>query len=105
TDMHPSVQMKRQEIEAIKASAREAETNNAGASYLMPPDVGRASANVYNPELDIIRTKLLSVEEERVKLANRRTQAELFVTEPPGMVQVLSPPSLKAVETNMRELK
>jgi protein involved in polysaccharide export with SLBB domain/capsular polysaccharide biosynthesis protein len=105
TDMHPSVRMKRQEIEAIKASAKEAETNNTGVSYLVPSEVARSSANAFNPELDIIRTKLLSVEEERVKLANRRTQAELFATDPPGMVQVLSPPSLKAVQTNMRELK
>jgi protein involved in polysaccharide export with SLBB domain/capsular polysaccharide biosynthesis protein len=105
TDLHPIVQQKRSEIEAIKASAKAAETNTTSAALLVGPEFSRSAANMFNPELDIIRTKLLSVEEERVKLANKRREAELIANEPPGMVKVLSPPNLKAVQTNMREVK
>ncbi len=105
TDIHPSVVSKKEEIAGLQALAASAATNNS-PSFLSGAELTRRPGeNVFNPEMDIIRTKLLSVEEERVKLSNKLQEAELFATEPPGMVEILSPPTLKTVQTNMRELK
>jgi capsular polysaccharide biosynthesis protein len=105
-DIHPFVLKKRSEIEALKGLVKTAETNQSGTtSYVGAAEFSRLNPNAFNPELDIIRTKLLSVEEERVKLANKRSEAELLAANPPGMVQILSPPTSKSVQTNKRELK
>jgi len=105
TDIHPFVQAKREQIKAIEEQIAETSTNTSlpatgrGATVIGPGET------VSNPELDIIRTKLLTLEEARVQLANRQREAAMFATNPPGIVREFAPATLKTVQSNMRRLK
>ncbi|HEV7924062.1 MAG TPA: polysaccharide biosynthesis/export family protein [Verrucomicrobiae bacterium] len=105
TDNHPFVQAKRDQIKAIEEQIAETSTNTIlaatrpGTTVIGPGETGS------NPELDIIRTKLLTLEEARVQLANRQREAAMFATNPPGIVREFAPATLKTVQSNMRRLK
>src|SRR5258706_6896569 len=58
-----------------------------------------------NTEMDIIRTKLRSLEDARIQMLNRQREADLYAANPPGMIRVLAPANLKTVHRNMREVK
>jgi protein involved in polysaccharide export with SLBB domain/capsular polysaccharide biosynthesis protein len=108
TELHPKVQQKEAEIQALKARIATDSTNTAPppveaaiatASAVQPP------APALNPEVDIIRAKLLSLEEGRVQLVNRQREAELYVANPPGEARVFAAATLKTVQPGHRRLK
>ncbi len=105
TDLHPSVQAKRQQVQALQTQLAQASTNKtvAAAAPLMP----RASRgpDAFDPEMDIIRARLLSLEDGRVQLATRQREAALFAENPPGIVRVFAPATLSTVQNNFRSLK
>jgi protein involved in polysaccharide export with SLBB domain/capsular polysaccharide biosynthesis protein len=104
TELHPAVQQKKAEVQALKAQIAADSTNMP----TLPPETAvmpAAPTPAINPELDIIRAKLLSLEEGRVLLVNRQREAELYVANPPGIARVFAPATLKTVHTNHRRLK
>jgi protein involved in polysaccharide export with SLBB domain/capsular polysaccharide biosynthesis protein len=108
TDIHPKVQQKRAEIQALKAQIAADSTNIA----TLPADAAIATASAapapaptLNPEVDIIRAKLLSLEEGRVQLVNRQREAELYVANPPGEARVFASATLQTVRTGHRRFK
>jgi protein involved in polysaccharide export with SLBB domain/capsular polysaccharide biosynthesis protein len=105
TDIHPFVQAKRDQIKAIEEQIAESSRNTSAAASGPAPTVIRPDGTISNPELDIIRTKLLTLEESRVQLANRQREAVMFATNPPGIVREFAPATLKTVQSNMRRLK
>ena len=61
--------------------------------------------NDFNPEADLIRTKLLALEDGRIQLANRQREAELFAANPPGIVRLFAPPDIQTVQANHHQIK
>jgi protein involved in polysaccharide export with SLBB domain/capsular polysaccharide biosynthesis protein len=104
-EIHPQVRAKQAEIDSLKSQIASASTNISASGYVISGVGGGSSENTLSPELEIMRTKLLSVQQERIKLASKLTEAESLATEPPGMVEVLAPASMKTVQGNWRRLK
>jgi protein involved in polysaccharide export with SLBB domain/capsular polysaccharide biosynthesis protein len=108
TELHPLVQQKEAEVQALKAQLAVDSTNTI-ASSAEPATTTAASmqqtAPAFNPELDIIRAKLLSLEEGRVQLVNKQREAELYVANPPGEARLFAPATLNTVHTSHRRLK
>jgi len=110
TDLNPLVEGERQLIKDLEAQIARAATNTSLASGITwslsaPTPTGRPGESVFNPEADIIRMKLLSLEESRVQLANRLHETELYANNPPGLARIFAPATLKTVKDNMRGLK
>jgi protein involved in polysaccharide export with SLBB domain/capsular polysaccharide biosynthesis protein len=107
TEIHPLVEGKQAEVKALKAQIANDSTNSAAAadtpSFATPAI--QPTAQVFNPETEIIRAKLLSVEQERVQLVNRQRAAELYVANPPGVARVFAPATLSTVRASFRGLK
>ena len=109
TDIHPKVIAKQEEIKDIskeidELKAKTGETNADFAS--LPADTALLRApNATDPETDIIRIRLLSLEEGRVDLVRKLRQAELYATNAPGMAQIFAPATAQTVESNMRWFK
>jgi protein involved in polysaccharide export with SLBB domain/capsular polysaccharide biosynthesis protein len=107
TEIHPLVQEKRAEVQALKTQIAVDSTNAAAvaeAPIVAAPPV-QTQAQVLNPEADIIRTKLLSLEQGRVELVNRQREAELYVANPPGVARVFAPATVSTVQSSHRRLK
>jgi protein involved in polysaccharide export with SLBB domain/capsular polysaccharide biosynthesis protein len=103
TERWPAVIQKRAEIKALKSEIA-SESTNATLPSLPAIAVGGAKP-LANPELDLIRSKLLALEGERAQLANRERQAELLAATPPGIARVFAPATMKTVHVSKRWLK
>jgi len=108
TEIHPLVRQKEAEVQALKARLATDSTNfvptATEAAIATTPPVA-PPAQVFNPELDIIRARLLSLEEGRVQLVNRQRQAELYVANPPGEARIFAVATLKTVHSGHRRVK
>jgi protein involved in polysaccharide export with SLBB domain/capsular polysaccharide biosynthesis protein len=107
TEIYPPVQEKEAEIEALKKEvAKETREDVAVPTAAAPIAASQGSVpQPFNPEVDIIRSKLLSLEEGRVQLVNRQREAELYVSNPPGTARVFAPATLKTVRASLRSVK
>ena len=105
TEIHPLVRQKQSEIQSLRAQVNQASTNGSLGPLDLASIPAGPSGQSFNPELDIIRTKLLSLEEGRVLLANRQREAELYSMNPPGFARVWAPADIKTVQTNWRKVK
>jgi|GEM_PF-2943701 len=106
TELHPDVQRKMAEIEAVQSQRKSYSTNLAalsatGVSTLAMGADGRA----IDPMVEIIGAKLNSLEYVRIDMLNRQREAELYAQDPPGMARIHAPATLKTVSPNHRELK
>lgn len=104
-DIHPLVQGKLGQIQVIESQIASASTNNAAVPGGLSASLASRNPNAWDPELEIIRARLASLEDARIQLANRQREAELYAKDPPGMVRLFAPATLKTVETNMRPVK
>jgi protein involved in polysaccharide export with SLBB domain/capsular polysaccharide biosynthesis protein len=104
TEIHPLVRQKQSEIESLRAQVNQGSTNGS-MSALAASLSATPTGQPFNPELDIIRTKLLSLEEGRVSLASRQREAELYAANPPGFARVWAFADMKNVQTNWRKVK
>lgn len=100
TDIHPRVIEKRAQIQSLEQNLAASSTNQALA--VLPAPRG---PNDFNPEADLIRTKLLALEDGRIQLANRQREAELFAANPPGIVRLFAPPDIQTVQANHHQIK
>jgi len=108
TELHPAVRQKEAEVQALKAQIAVDSTNTIAPpaeAAILPATPLPPLAPVINPEVDIVRAKLLSLEEGRVQLVNKQREAELYVANPPGVARVFAPATLQTVHTNHRRLK
>jgi protein involved in polysaccharide export with SLBB domain/capsular polysaccharide biosynthesis protein len=107
TELHPAVQQKEAEIKALKTEM--AQENASAMTTARPPTgpmaVFQGGFQPFNPELDIVRSKLLSLEQGRVELVNRQREAQLYLANPPGNTRVLAPASSKTVHASFRKVK
>jgi hypothetical protein len=110
TEIHPLVQQKEAEVQALKARLAADSTNTVSPSALdeiapAPVAAARATAETFNPEIDIVRARLLSLEQGRVQVVNRQREVESYLAHPPGMARVFAPASMKTVHAGMRGVK
>ena len=108
TEIHPTVQRLRQRITELDGQIASAMTNPAATSKLsamMPAPAVRAATGALDPQADIIRVKLMALEDGRVQLVKTQHEAEVYFSNPPGMATIFSEANLKTIKSNMRKAK
>lgn len=108
TEIHPTVQRLRQRIKELDGQIASAMTNPAASSQLsamLPSPAGRAATGALDPQADIIRVKLMALEDGRVQLVKTQHEAEVYFANPPGMASIFSEANLKTIKSNMRKAK
>ncbi|HYG24099.1 MAG TPA: polysaccharide biosynthesis/export family protein [Verrucomicrobiae bacterium] len=105
TDLHPAVVQKRDQINLLQEQIKSSAQNTDPLSPTGLASIGPGGQNAYDPNRDLIHGKLRALEDARIGLANRQREAELYASNPPGMVRVFAPANLKTVQSNHRRLK
>jgi protein involved in polysaccharide export with SLBB domain/capsular polysaccharide biosynthesis protein len=110
TELHPKVQQKQAEVKALRAQISAESTNLAAAAptpgvVAAPSPQGSSPTQPFNPEVDIIRARLLSLEQGRVQLLTRQREAEMYAKSPPGVARVFAPATLTTVKSSHRRVK
>lgn len=102
TDEHPKVIAEKAKISELnkQLSAATGSTNGTAAAAVI-----QANGNVVQPDLEVIRARLRSLEDARVTLDARQREAQLYATEPPGMIRMLSPADAKSARSAHRRIK
>ncbi len=102
TDEHPKVIDEKARIQALKSqlSQMTGSTNPAGAAAVI-----QANGDVVQPNLEVIRARLRSLEDARVALGSRQQEAKLFSLNPPGVVRISAPADLSTTKSSHRRLK
>ncbi len=102
TEEHPKVKETEAQIAAINNQLNQAtgSTNGAAATALI-----QANGSVIQPDLEVIRARLRALEDERVLLDSHQREAQLYASNPPGMVRMFAPAELKTVKSAHRRLK
>lgn len=108
TGAHPYVQKKKSEIQGLEAEiARESGSAHSSPTNMplrVSPGIS-AQLPMLNPDAEIIAISLRSLEDGRVRLANREQEAESYAKNPPGLIALHAPATLATVKSNMRRLK
>ncbi|HEY2082944.1 MAG TPA: polysaccharide biosynthesis/export family protein [Verrucomicrobiae bacterium] len=102
TDQHPAVIADQQKVKTLRDELAQA-TGSKNPSEAVA--VITASGSVVQPDLEVIRARLRSLEDARVTLDSREHEAQLYASNPPGMVRLFSPAQLKTVHSGHRRLK
>jgi protein involved in polysaccharide export with SLBB domain/capsular polysaccharide biosynthesis protein len=108
TEIHPNVRRLRERIKELDGQIASAMTNPAASSQLaatMPTPIARAATGALDPQADIIRVKLMALEDGRVQLVKTQHEAEVYFQNPPGMASIFSEANLKTIKSNMRKAK
>lgn len=102
TEQHPSVIGKKREIDALNKQINEytGSTNGSSSAAVIQPN-----GNVVQPDVEVIKARLRSLEDAKVELEGREHQAALYAHNPPGIVRVSAPADLKTTRTAHRRLK
>ena len=102
TDAHPKVIEERAKIKQLNSeiAAAAGSTNAATAAAVI-----QATGDVIQPNLEVIRARLRSLEDARVELASKQREAQLYADNPPGIVRTFAPAELKTVSSGHRRLK
>ena len=102
TDEHPAVIAQKERIKAIDTEINKAagSTNGAAAATVI-----QANGSVVQPDLEVIRARLRSLEDARVALDSRQREAQLYASNPPGVVRVFAPANSQTVRSSHRRLK
>src|SRR2546429_8962307 len=83
-------------------------TPNSTSSTAPPTLLARAAAfgpPAPDPEADILRLRLLSLEQTSAQLTERFNQAEVYKNNPPPMARIHSPGNSKNVKGSLHKLK
>lgn len=113
TSIHPLVLAKQDQIKEMETTLEgqiaAVATNPAAASAQLRSaaltPTGRPGDPQFNPESDILRMKLMALEQGRVTLMERHRQAEAYAERPPGVVKVYSTATLQSLQSNHRRIK
>ena len=113
TELHPLVRQKEAEVQAWKTRLAADSTNifplvadESVVAPTVPVTAARPTAETFNPEIDIVRARLLSLEQGRVQVVNRQREVESYLAHPPAIARVFAPASsLKTVRASYRGVK
>jgi protein involved in polysaccharide export with SLBB domain/capsular polysaccharide biosynthesis protein len=100
-DIHPRVIAAREKYNMLsnKLSQVIGPTDGPGAAVI------QASGTVVQPDLEVIRARLRSLEEARVTLDSRQREAQMYALNPPGIVRMFAPAQLRTVKSAHRRIK
>jgi len=104
TDKHPLVQQQRSLVNELQRQLGPYTSPAPGNTGLAGTGVGRGS-DFFNPDLDIIRTKLRSLEDARTRLVERQREAAMYATNSQPLATVFAPANIKTVQRSRREVK
>jgi protein involved in polysaccharide export with SLBB domain/capsular polysaccharide biosynthesis protein len=102
TDEHPQVIAARRTVDTLSNQLAQA---TGSANGTQAAAVIEANGNVVQPEVEVIRARLRSLEEARVQLASRQHEAQLYASDPPGIVRISAPADLRTTRSHHRRLK
>jgi protein involved in polysaccharide export with SLBB domain/capsular polysaccharide biosynthesis protein len=102
TDEHPQVIATRRQIENLSNQLAQA-TGSANGSEAAA--VITANGNVVQPEVEVIRSRLRALEEARVELEKKQHEAQLYATDPPGIVRISAPADSRTTRSGHRRIK
>lgn len=110
TDIHPAVVAKREEIADIKrkieASTNQPPSHDIVVNTLMNAQSPNSPASAAGQaEADLIRIKLLSLEEAKTRLITIQTEADGIIQNPSGYADVSAEANIKTVQRSMQEVK
>ena len=102
TDIHPRVIAGQVKVNTISNQLAQAtgSTNGAAAAAIIT-----ANGSVVQPDLEVIRARLRSLEDARVTLDQHQREAQLYASNPPGVIKLFAPAELKTVKSGHRRLK
>jgi protein involved in polysaccharide export with SLBB domain/capsular polysaccharide biosynthesis protein len=100
TDEHPAVIGQKATIVALENEI--AHATNSGAGIGTP---GLAANQLFNPDYEIIHTKLNALAQSRQLLTDRQQEAKAFIEDPPGNVRFFAPATIKGITPDHRWLK
>ena len=107
TDEHPEVQRQRSLVKSLQTEMSHY-TNAAGMPVSGPFGVqhdGSISAQLFNPDYEIIRSKLQALETSRQVVSDRLQEALAFMASPPGDVSFFAPATMKNITPGKKWLK
>jgi protein involved in polysaccharide export with SLBB domain/capsular polysaccharide biosynthesis protein len=103
TETHPVVQAARAKLDALEKQL----TNSPPQTVPIAPTEAEVAGQlaVQRDAWELLRSELQPLETARRDMINRRTAAEMLVTEPPGYYRVFAPAELRDVKGDKREIK
>lgn len=102
TDAHPKVIAAKENVDILKKELDQAtaSTNGTAAAAVIEAD-----GNVIQPDVEVIRARLRSLEEARVELDSHQREAESYASDPPGIVRISAPADSRTTRSSHRRLK
>lgn len=102
TDEYPKVIEESNKVYMLKHDLAKATgaTNGTAAAAMIT-----AKGEVLQPDVEIIRQRLRSLEDARVTLDEHQREAQLYASNPPGTVRLFAPAELKTVRSGHRKIK
>jgi hypothetical protein len=108
TDMHPLVQEQQSKVDSMEklleeTVKKESEERSQFLSMISAKESSAAEASKAQPALqdvDSLRIKLQALENNRIILANRKLEAQLFAQNPPGYCKIFSPATTNEVSVD-----
>ena len=102
TDEHPQVIAAKRTVDTLSNQLAQA-TGSANGSQAAA--VIEANGSVVQPEVEVIRSRLRALEEARVELEKRQHEAQLYASNPPGLVRISAPADSRTTRSGHRRLK
>lgn len=102
TDEHPKVIAAKQAVATLKKELAQATGSSNGSAAAA---VIEANGNVIQPDVEVIRARLRSLEEARVELGRNEHEAQLYASDPPGIVRISAPADMRTTKSGHRRLK
>lgn len=102
TDQHPKVIDTKAQIKELRKelAAATGSTNGSAAAAVI-----QADGNVVQPNVEVIKARLRALEDARVELTSREHQAQLYASNPPGLVRMFAPADPRTIHSGHRRLK
>ena len=100
TDLHPLVQRQRAQVQALEKQLTDAA--NAADKAASEPAKGKKASE---EDSDVLRGQLQTMANNRLLLANRQREAQMYVDNPPGYCKVFAPATEKDVRVKKSEPK
>ena len=102
TELHPKVIEESNRVYSLNAELTKEMGSTDGAAAAA---VITAKGDVVQPDVEVIRARLRSLEDARVTLDAHLNEAQLYASNPPGVIRLFAPAELKTVHSGHRRLK
>jgi protein involved in polysaccharide export with SLBB domain/capsular polysaccharide biosynthesis protein len=104
TDEHPMVMQQKAAVEALQKEVAH-NTNNSATAIASTAANSAPTTQLFNPDYEIIHSKLAALATSRQLVADRQQEAKAFIADPPGNVRFFAPATMKDITPDHRWLK